>query len=136
MIVLDSSVLSMVFRRHPSPEPHPATRLFRSLVERDNAMAIPGVVLQEVLSGVKTTEGFRRLEAALSGFPLLIADRATHLRAARVHNACRAAGISAASLDCLVAAHALATDAELFTLDRDFTHMSKAVPLRLVAVHP
>lgn len=135
MILLDSSVLSMVFRRSRALDPHPAIRQFRVLVENDRAMAIPGVVFQEVLSGVKTTSSFHRLEDALSGFPLLLADRAAHRRAAQVRNACRGAGIAAASFDSLIAAQALLADAELFTLDDDFVRMSRVTGLKLTKLH-
>ncbi len=131
MIVLDSSVLSMVFRRTAASEPHPVVRVFHELVEDDHAMVIPGVVFQEILSGVKSIEGFRRIEDALSGFPLLFADRSAHRRAAQVRNACRVAGVTAASFDCLIAAQTLIRDAELFTLDADFVHISEVTGLRL-----
>lgn len=99
-------------------------------------MAVPGVVFQELLSGVKTAEGFKSLEEALSGFPLLLADRAAHRRAAEVRNACRSAGIAAASFDCLIAAQTIIADAELLTLDEDFAHVAKVVPLRLTRIEP
>lgn len=135
MIVLDTSALSMVFRRRRSAEAaHPVVDVFRQLVEDDVDLRVPGVVYQELLSGVRDATSFARLEAALEGFPLLFADQLAHRRAAQVRTACRAAGVTAASFDCLIAAHALQHDAELLTLDRDFVHMRPVVGLRLRAV--
>jgi predicted nucleic acid-binding protein len=136
VIVLDTSVLSMVFRRTTTADPHPATRHFRKIIEDDRALAIPGVVFQELLSGVKTSEAFARLEDVLGGFPLLLADRAAHLQAARVRNLCRGAGIAAASFDCLIAAQTLQVDGELFTLDEDFTHIARVTGLKLSVWDP
>jgi predicted nucleic acid-binding protein len=135
MIVLDTSALSMVFRRRREPEAeHPVVGMFRRLVEDDEDLRVPGVVYQELLSGVRDSTSFTRLEATLEGFPLLLADPPTHRRAAQIRNACRAAGVAAASFDCLIAAHALQHDGALLTLDRDFVHMSPVVGLRLRAV--
>jgi predicted nucleic acid-binding protein len=132
MIILDTSALSMVFRRpRANVAPHPVVGLFRRLIDDDEDLRLPGVVLQEMLSGVRDDEAFVRLSEALSGFPLLLADEDTHLRAARIRNACRGAGIAAASFDCLIAAHTLVADAELLTLDDDFSHMAPVVGLRL-----
>ena len=125
----------MIFRRAASDEPlHPVVTEFRHLVEHDEQLLLPGIVYQELLSGVRTEQAFDRLEEALSGFPILLADEATHRRAAKVRNACRSAGITAAAFDCLIAAHTLMLeDGTLLTLDDDFKHMSKVVELIL---HP
>lgn len=133
MIVVDTSVLSHVYRRRTRPTPlPPLAARFAALVQDDAPIVIPGVVLQEILSGVKTDRELRRLEEVLSGFPLLLASRETHVRAARVRTACRARGVAAASIDCLIAAHALSAEAELMTLDDDFEPMRKIVGLRLL----
>jgi predicted nucleic acid-binding protein len=132
MIYLDTSVLSMVFRRVKSgATPHAVVGVFSDLVRRDEEMRVPGVVYQELLSGVRTDEAFQRLEQVLGGFRIVLADIETHRRAAQVRSFCQSGGISAASFDCLVAAHSLVKDAELFTLDDDFKHMAPLVGLKL-----
>jgi predicted nucleic acid-binding protein len=133
VIVIDTSVLSMVFRRVPKEQPvHPVVSAFRRRIENDDEMLLPGVVYQEVLSGVRTEPAFAKLEEALSGFPILLADEATHRKAAQVRNACTAAGVTSASFDCLIAAHTLLLrGGELFTLDLDFKHISNVVGLKL-----
>ncbi len=133
MIVVDTSVLSMVFRRASPVVLHPVVPLFSQLVEDDQDLGIPGIVFQELLSGVRDAEAFERLATALSGFPLLLADEQTHRNAARVRNLCRAGGVAAASFDCLICAHTLERNAELLTLDADFTHMAAIVGLKLHA---
>lgn len=131
MIVLDTSVLSLAYRRRPGPDDHPAVRAFTLLLDDDAPMGLPGVVLQELLSGVKGTTAFRKLDDIMSGFPLLLASRGTHVLAAELRSRCRAKGIAAGTVDCLIAAHAVESGARLLTTDEDFTHMAKHTTLRL-----
>jgi len=59
VIVLDTSALSVVFRRSRPDEtavPAPALVLKR-LIAEDVPMAVPGIVLQELLSGVAVSAG-------------------------------------------------------------------------------
>jgi len=135
VIVLDTTALSHVFRRAPSGRaPHPVVPFFRRLVEEDAELAIPGVVFQELLPGVRSEQGFRRPGDPLGGFPSLPAPAPTHRAARRVRNTCRARGIAAASFDCLIAAHALENDADLLTLDGDFGLIAGVTKLRVVTV--
>ncbi len=126
MIVLDSSVLSQVFRRVKHEEPHAVVDVFRRLVDSDAELLVPGVVYQELLSGVRTPKAGKELERALEGFPVLLATRGTHRLAADVSNECRAKGVTVASFDSLIAAHTIERDAVLLTLDADFRHLTRA----------
>ncbi|MDB4956354.1 MAG: PilT protein [Myxococcales bacterium] len=132
MIVLDTSVLSLAFRRprHRAPL-FPEVQQLGVLIKADAIVAVPGIVLQEVLSGVKTREGFTKLEDLLGGFPLLLATRDHHVVAAEIRTTCRAAGVAASGIDCLIAAHAISNDAELFTTDDDFRKMAPHCRLAL-----
>ncbi len=135
MIVLDTSVLSAVYRRRQVSSPAPrVVRRFIELVESDAPLAIPGVVLQEILSVVKLETEFQKLDDLLSGFPLLLASRQTHVRAAQVRNLCRAGGVAAATVDCLITAHVLLGEAELMTLDEDFVRIARHTELRLLTI--
>jgi predicted nucleic acid-binding protein len=131
LIVLDTSVLSLVFRRRASvPEPA-IVNTFRELVSRDESLVVPGIVYQELLTGVRSAEQHRRLSSALSGFPLILATRAHHVRAAEVARSCRAAGVASSTVDCLIAAQALGRGCRLFTLDSDFDRIAAVTPLTL-----
>ena len=112
----------------------PAVRRFIDLVASDAPIAIPGIVLQELLSGVKTAAEFRQLDELLSGFPLLLASRRIHVRGAEIRNVCRLHGVAAATVDCLIAAHAVLEDAELMTLDDDFALIARHTALRLMPI--
>jgi predicted nucleic acid-binding protein len=135
MILLDTSVLSVAFRRRStaSAEPGPA-RTLRRMIEADVPLAIPGIVLQELLGGVPTEAQFSRLEALMCAFPLLVAERRHHVSAARIANACRRVGITASTVDCLIASLSIDTGAALFTLDADFSRMAPHCGLRIFRV--
>lgn len=132
MILLDTSVLSHVFRR-PRPDSSPdVISQFTALVEKGFPLAIPGIVLQELLSGVRDPRNFDRLRAAIEGFPLLLAEEPDHVEAARLMNLLRRRGITAPSFDALIAAMTILRQGVLFTIDRDFESFSRYAPLRLL----
>lgn len=132
MIVLDTSVLSLAFRRRSKSVAEPAQALaLKKLIQEKVPVFVPGVVLQELLSGVKTETHFRRLGDVMKGFPLLLAEERHHLSGARIANACRRGGKSFSTVDCLIAAQALDIDAALFTTDSDFEEMAPHCRLKL-----
>ena len=131
MILVDTSVLSFAFRRRTkSSAEAPQVRILRRLVAEDRPVVVPGVVLQELLSGVKTSEEFERLQGLMDGFPLLLATREHHTAAAKISNACRQVGIAASTIDCLIAAMTIAAKSQLLTADEDFKRMVPHCGLR------
>jgi predicted nucleic acid-binding protein len=129
MIVVDTSVLSHVWRRSSRKEDVAAH--FLGLVQGSKRLAIPGIVLQELLGHTRTDEQMERLDRLSRPYLLLLADRDVHVLAASVATSCARAGAGVGAVDCLVAAHTLAVDGQLFTLDDDFKHIAKHTGLRL-----
>ncbi|MCM3875038.1 MAG: PIN domain-containing protein [Thermoanaerobaculia bacterium] len=134
MIALDTSLLSAVFRRRrPSTGSEPGeAAFFRHLVESDEPMFVPGIVLQELLSGTRSAAQRRRLEEILEGFEVRTASVEDHRLAATIRDDCRRSGIATAAIDCLITAQAIRADAHLFTLDRDFDRIAAISNLRLL----
>ena len=132
MILLDTSVLSAAYRRRrgSAPEPFAATHL-RQLVKHNAPLAIPGIVFQELLSGVRTEEQFSRLQILLESFPIVSATPPDHVAAARLFNACRSKGVAATLIDCLIASQARARRASLWSLDQDFARIARIFELKL-----
>ena len=95
---------------------------------------MPGVVLQEILSGVKDPAQGERIKALMEGYPLLLATREHHIEGANISNVCRKAGISAATIDCLIAAQCILLGGLLLTLDEDFKRISSCCGLRLYPI--
>jgi hypothetical protein len=134
VIVLDTSILSLAFRRRrpeTGDEPPPLAAL-RKLIADDAPLAVPGVVLQELLSGVRSGEQFRKLQGAMAGFPLLLADETHHVRAAQISNVCRRHGVACSTIDALIAAQVIESGGVLFTTDADFQRITAHSPLKLV----
>ncbi len=132
MIVLDTTVLSLAYRRRrgSAEEPLPV-RALREMILEDIPLSVPGIVLQELLSGVRTNEQFHRLHGLMEGFPILMAEHEDHVTAAQISNTCRRHGVTAAAVDCLIAAMAVTRDAQIFALDEDFEDMAPHCSLQL-----
>lgn len=132
MILLDTSILSLAYRRRRRAEAEPhGVALLRRMIREDDPLAVPGIVLQEFLSGIRTEAQFGRLERALKAFPIITAEPQHHILAARIANACRLKGLATSTVDCLIAALAASNDAFLFTLDEDFVRMAPLCGIKL-----
>ncbi len=132
MIVLDTSVLSLAFRRRQASSPEAAK--LGQMIEDDEPLAVPGIVLQELLSGIRGRAQFARMQEIMAGFPLLLATQDDHIAAARIANDCRQAGITTSTPDCLIAALTVRRNARLFTTDSDFVRMAEHADLTLFQV--
>ena len=137
MILFDTSVLSRIFRRkHAGPEERRLRVVFEDLMASDDPLGLPGIVLQEVLSGVRSPRQFSELSGKLlAAFTVLPEGVSEHLDAARLKNVCLAKGLSVSGVDCLIAACAIAGNHELFTVDGDFKAIAQHAPLKLYRGH-
>jgi predicted nucleic acid-binding protein len=133
MIVFDTSVLSRVFRRkRPGMEERRLHAVFQDLVASEDPLGMPGIVLQEVLSGIRTQRQFSDLSARLlAAFIVLPEGVPEHVEAARIRNTCLNKGLNVSGVDCLIAACAIVGSHELFAADDDFAAIARHVPLRL-----
>jgi predicted nucleic acid-binding protein len=131
--LFDSSVLSRVFRRRrPRPEERRIQALFEGLMASDEPLGLPGIVFQEVLSGMTSQRQSADLQdKLLAGFTVIPASAQDHMEAARLKNACMRKGLIVSGIDCLIAATAIAGSHELFAVDGDFVEISKHSPLKL-----
>ncbi|HUO83744.1 MAG TPA: PIN domain-containing protein [Thermoanaerobaculia bacterium] len=134
MIVLDTSVLSRALRRKRSLRPADAAEdRLRTLIRENVPICIPGVVYQEILSGIRTTEQFAELRSRLEPFSLVPASIADHVEAAQLINSCRAVGVRVSAIDALIAGMTIRMDGDLFTFDADFTRIAQVVPFRVLS---
>lgn len=133
MILFDTSVLSRVFRRRrPGAEERRLQALFEGLMASDTPLGLPGIVLQEVLSGMASQRQFADLRGKLqAGLTVIPASAEEHVEAARLKNLCMGKDLNVSGIDCLIAATAMAGGHELFAVDGDFGGISKHSPLKL-----
>ena len=133
MVLVDTSVWSLALRRKQSdltPREQGLKSALQELVV-DGRAQIVGPVRQELLSGIRAEETFRRVRDALRAFDepqLRVQD---YEEAARMSNTCRARGIAGSAIDFLICAVAHLRNWEVFTTDRDFVRYNKVLPLRL-----
>jgi len=104
-----------------------------SLIPRDEVVATCPMIMQEVLRGTSNAAHYDFTRRILLATEVL--DEATPFErfeeAAKLFLACRDGGISPrSSVDCLVAATAIAHGIPLLHDDRDFEHIKRVLPLR------
>ena len=122
MIVLDTSILSLAFRRRrreTDEEPLPLAAL-RKLIADDAPLAVPGIVLQELLSGVRSGEQFPKTDRRHGRFSPLAGRSNASRPAAQISNACRHHGVACSTIDAPIAAQVIESNGRLFTTDADF----------------
>jgi predicted nucleic acid-binding protein len=130
MVVVDTSVFSLFLRRDQTLKDE-YLDLFLELFEK-NQIVLLGVVYQELLSGIRHQKQFDRLADILDGFHIQYAAKEDHLTAARYYNLCRSQGVQGSSIDFLICAMSRQREHLILTLDEDFTHYAKHLPIRLL----
>ncbi len=133
MILFDTSVLSRIFRRRrPDPQEVQLTRAFETLMASDESLGLPGIVLQEVLTGLPSERQFQDMRARLEGaFTVVVATAEDHVEAARLRNLCVSKGANVSGIDCLIATISIAGSHQLFAVDQDFDAIREHSALRL-----
>lgn len=128
-VLVDTSLWSVALkpgRSHPK-----AARLRHMLVTGDQIFLL-GIILQEVLQGISDSSVAERVGKDLEPFDILRLERADYVEAARLYALCRSSGVTAGTVDCLIAVAAQRYDCFLFSLDQDFQAISAHFPLRLL----
>lgn len=129
MILIDTCIWSEAFRKIQSKHMDVIETL-GSLIQQRQAQMI-GPVRQELLSGIKDIHQYERLRDILRAFPDLQIERGDFELAAEHNNTCRRKGIQGSDVDFLICAVAQRHNLLIFTLDGDFTHYAKLLPVRL-----
>jgi predicted nucleic acid-binding protein len=89
-----------------------------------------GVIRQELLSGIKTTEQYEKLRLTLRAFPDESLRTSDYEAAAKASNACRAKGIAVSVVDALICAMTIYRDWTIFTTDPDFRKYESVLPIK------
>jgi predicted nucleic acid-binding protein len=129
MIAGDTSVLSHFLRRSTQAESDVALAV-EKLIDA-NELVLFGIVRQEVLSGIKLSTHYERIDLATQALPLFLADDEDHTTAAKFFNACRAKGIQGSPIDFLICAMAVRREFPIYTTDPDFELYEPIIPIEL-----
>jgi predicted nucleic acid-binding protein len=133
MVLVDTSVWSLALRRKQtdlSPGEQGLKTALQELVQ-DGRAQIVGPVRQELLSGIRAEDSFRKVRDALRAFEEPQLQMQDYEEAARINNMCRSRGIAGSAIDSLICAVAHLRGWEIFTTDRDFARYNKVLALKL-----
>lgn len=130
-VIVDTSIWSLVLRRH-RPAQNPETEILGKMVENGENIFLLGIILQEILQGVKERHDFIHLKEHLEAFPMLEIEREHYVKAAELKNHLISNGIQISTVDALIAASAIVNGCYLYTNDKDFLHIAKHSKLKLL----
>jgi len=129
MVLVDTPIWSLALRRRKEPLNAKEQALTAALAEliRESRAQLIGPIRQELLSGIREENQFRRLRDHLRAFNeigLVVED---YEETARMSNQCRARGVSNSSVDMLICAVASRRRWQVFTNDQDFLRYAKVI---------
>lgn len=130
-VIVDTSVWSLGLRRTDHPSSLSVQKLTR-LIQEGESIFLLGIILQEVLQGLRSQKDFSRLLDKLSVYPLIEPRREDYIEAARLRNQCSAKGVQAGTVDFLIAAMCIQYQCLLLTTDKDFSAIARHSTLRLL----
>lgn len=129
-VVVDTSVWSLAFRRKAAVESN-HVEMLKDLIH-DGRVVLLGVVRQELLSGIRHAEQFERLRTQLRAFPEARLEIEDHEVAAAHFHTCMTAGIQGSTIDFLICAYASRRNYQILSIDPDFGHFAKHIPVALL----
>jgi hypothetical protein len=128
MVLIDTTVWIDFFADRN--EPHVAR--LQELIENEEDFALCGVILTEVLQGIRPDTDFKKTKEYLGDLIVLPMRQATFFRAADIYRSLRKRGITIRKpVDCMIASVAIEYDIHLLHNDRDFDHIAKHSKLRI-----
>jgi predicted nucleic acid-binding protein len=126
---VDTSVWSLALRRAQKVRSAEAEELRRLVA--DHRVEIIGPIRQEILSGIRSPERFKEVEAHLAAFPDAAVRTEDYVTAAEFFNLCRSKGIQGSNTDFLICAVAVRNDFAIYTSDKDFALFAQCLPIAL-----
>ena len=131
MTCVDTTILIDLFAGREVP--HVAR--FETLIAQGEDICLCGVILTEVLQGIKEDSEYAQVETVLANFVFLPMTRETFRLAARLYRSLRAQGITIRnSVDCMIAAVCIEYQVPLLHHDRDFEFIAAHSALQIVRV--
>jgi len=128
-VLVDTSVWSLALRRR-APRETSVERELSDLIGEGRVLML-GAIRQELLSGIRTIEQFKKLRDGLRAFPDESLTQEDYEDAANCFNRCRVKGIQGSNTDFLLCAVALRRKIPIFTTDDDFRGFAKQLRLEL-----
>jgi len=109
--------------------------ILTSLLEKKENICICGIILTEILQGIRDDKDYARTKRLMESLVFLKMSRQTFLRSADMYRRLRQKGITVRnSLDCMIAAIAVEYQLPLLQHDRDFAPLAEHCGLILFPV--
>jgi len=102
------------------------------LIENDEDVCLTGIVVTEILQGIRDERQNREIRDYLLEFPIFNPQgMSSYIRAAEIYRTCTAKGKTIRrTIDCLIAALAIENSLVLFHNDRDFVNIHDCCGLK------
>ncbi len=130
-VIVDTSIWSLALRRHVIIQ-NSEVELLSTIIKNGENIFLLGIILQEILQGVRKPQDFIRLKEYFEPFPLIEIEREDYIRAAELKNHLSRNGIQVSTIDALIAAASIVNDCYLHTDDKDFSHIARHSKLKLL----
>ena len=131
IVVVDTSVWIDFFRGRP--DWHVET--LEQLLAAGDDVCLCGVILAEILQGIRSDIDYRKTKAYLESLLHLPMDRRTFERAAGIYRSLRKRGVTVRRpVDCMIASVAIEENIPLLHNDRDFDPIEKHCGLEVLRV--
>ena len=129
MILVDTSVWVDFLRGEDSPH----RRALHRLIEDEEDISITGIILTEILQGIKNDRDFQTTKECLLEFPIYGPKGIeTYIRAAQLYRDCRKKGKTVRkTVDCIIATICMENDLTLFHKDGDFDLIGSCTTLKI-----
>lgn len=128
-VIVDTCVWSLALRRHKHVQT-PLVAELKNLID-DALVQMIGPIRQEVLSGISFPDQFKKLQKYLSAFEDIVLESKVYELAAELYNICKKNGVQGSNTDFLICATAIEHQTMIFTVDQDFIHFAKYIPIKL-----
>lgn len=128
MVLVDTTVwIDFFIDRN---EPHVA--MLQELIENEEDLSLCGVILAEVLQGIRSDTDFNKTKEYLDDLIFLPMRQITFLRAAEIYRSLRKKGITIRKpVDCMIASVSIEYDIPLLHNDCDFDPIARHFKLRI-----
>ena len=131
MTLVDTSVWIDIFSGRNTAH----VAMLESLIERREDICLCGVVLTEVLQGIRNDKEYKKTESVLSDLIFFPMTYETFLLAANIYRTLRVKGVTIRnSVDCMIAAVCIENNMRLLHNDKDFDQIAEHFDLSVVDV--
>ncbi len=130
-VLVDTSIWSLALRRRAAHGEAETAELVELI--REGRVAMMGAIRQEILSGIRAAEQYKKLRDRLRAFADLELDAADYEEAALCFNRCRARGLQGSNTDFLICAVSMRRNLAILTTDQDFAGFARVLDFELHA---